>query len=926
VLVSECGVAKQLRVHILARELDVDSKDILAKCRAEGIVLTGHMAAVSVGLAESIREWFSTGADITSVEEAAPVDLAKVRKPRRRSKEAKGAAEEESAVATLVVEPVAPPDAEPRPMVAEAAPAEILVAPEGPAPTPTPVDAAPVRLVEPPAEEEAPPERAVAAAEVETPPGAGEAPPPLAPDPDLEARPAAVHRPEPAPPRRAPIRPAGPQVVPRPAALQGPRVVRIESPEPLRAPRPRPGPAPPMVATASPAAAPDARGRTRRVGEEDKDSAKSRSRSPRRHGGTAEVVERVREWRDQDLLDRKERLASATGHGLRDRRAAERRRQLSTAAAAVHPGRKATVEIVAPILLKNFCEAVSTKFNVIYAKLLEHTGKLYTLNQTIDADTAELLALDLGVALKIVKAKTALEKLEEEFTIRERPHLQRRPPVVAMLGHVDHGKTSLLDAIRNTQVAAGEAGGITQRIGAYRIDRGNWHVTFLDTPGHEAFTAMRARGADLTDVVVLVVAADDGVMPQTVEALNHARAAGVQIVVALNKIDLPHDINRLYAQLSEHDLAPSEWGGNTDVIKTSAAKGIGIDELIAHLSTLSDLLDLQADPTVPARATVIEAQMREGRGAVAQVLVREGTLLPGQIVVCGASAGRIRVLTDDAGARVQEAGPGTPVEVGGLDELPRAGDTLYVVDDLTRAKEIAAEVRQRRREESLQTLRKPQTLEDLLRGGEEGEVRELPVVIKADGQASVDALRTKLGEFPADKARLRVLHAAVGAVSEADVVLAQTTGAAIFGFNVVSEDRARQLADQVGVQIRQYRVIYEMLDDIQKALEGLLEPLRREETRGKAEVRQVFNISRVGTVAGCMVVDGAIARSHKLRLVRDGRIVLEGAAVGSLRRVKDDAREVRAGLECGIKLEGFDDVKPGDVIEAYEIVEVAQRL
>lgn len=895
-------MAKQLRVHTLAKELSVSSKDIIEKCRAEGIELPNHMAAISIGLAESIREWFSVGADVTSVEAAAPVDLKKVRKPRARPKLA---AEPLSEGPTVVAEPPASETAAP-------APAPPLPAIETPAPPPaqpavveSEPSVAPVEPVLPAAAEPEPTQRAE------------------------PVRPAAA-RPAPAPPRtspepaREPVRPAGPQLVPRPAELQGPRVVRIEAPEPVRLPRPRPAPMAPMMPAAGPS--PESRVRGKRKAEEDREAAKTRARSPRRQGTNVDVVERMVEWRDQDVIERKERLASATGHGLRDRRAAERRR-LQTPQPATAPGRREEVEITTPITLQEFCAVVGVRFPVVLARLMEHTGKMYTINQAIGTEEAELVALDLGITLKIRRSKSALEKLEEEYAQRERRNLKPRPPIVAMLGHVDHGKTSLLDAIRSTKVAAGEAGGITQRIGAYRIQRGNWDVTFIDTPGHEAFTAMRARGAHLTDVVVLVVAADDGIMPQTVEAINHARAAGVQIVVALNKIDLPGvDVNRVYGQLAEHELTPTEWGGNTDVIKTSATTGKGIDELIAHLSTLSDLLDLKADPDVPAQATVIEAMMLGGLGSVAQVLVREGTLRQGQFIVCGAGAGRVRSLINDQGRRLKEAGPGSPVLVGGLDELPLAGDRLYVVDDLSTAKEIAAEVARRRREESLLELRKPQTLEDLLQAGQKNEVPELNLIVRADGQAAVESLRAKLQEFPSDKARLRILHAGVGAISEADVMLAHTSRAVIVGYTVVADDRARQLADQLGVQIRQYRIIYEIVDDVQKALEGLLAPEQKIELRGKAEVRQVFNVSKIGTIAGCYVVDGTIHRGHSVRLVRDGRLVVERAAIGSLKRFKDDAREVRAGLECGIKIAGFDDVKPGDVIESLEVVQIAQRL
>ncbi len=920
-------MAKQLRVHTLAKELCVSSKDILEKCRAEGIELQSHNSTVSVGLAESIREWFSGGEDVTSVEEAARVDLTKVRKPRKRasSKPADAAATEtETAVEQAPAPPPESAVASPAPSEApvsppEVAPVEITVAP-APAPAVSPAPPVPVDVPQvPPSPEPIP----IAARAPDSP--VVPEPSPLPPrGPGIIDRPAAP----PTPPE--PIRPAGPQLVPRPAELKGPRLVRIEAPEPVRIPRPRPVPAEPVIPAGGGPPGPGVagRGRGRRPPEEERELVRSKGRSPRRHGSGVDVFERVREWRDQDLLERKERLASATGHGLRDRRVAERRRQsAASAGAAVQPARRNEVEIVVPVSVKDLCAALGAPFNVVSAKLLEHTGQLFTINQFLDADQAEMVALDLGISLRVVKPQTELEKLEAEFAARPRTNLMPRPPVVAMLGHVDHGKTSLLDAIRKTRVAAGEAGGITQHVGAYRLTRGGWDVTFLDTPGHEAFTAMRARGANLTDVVVLVVAADDGVMPQTIEAINHARAAGVPIVVALNKVDLPGvDFNRLYAQLAEQDLTPTEWGGNTDVIRTSAVRGEGIDDLVAHLSTLSELLDLKADPSVPARATVIEAQIAEGRGVVAQVLVHEGTLRAGQVIVCGEGFGRVRSLLDDSGRRIREATPGTPVEVGGLDVLPRPGDRLYVVEDLSRAKRIAEEVRAARRAEALVAVRKPQTLEDLLRGDERGEVPELNVIIKADGQASVDALRSKLQAFPADKARLRLLHSGVGAISEADVMLAQTSRAVIFGFWVTAEERARQLAEQVGVEIRLYRVIYEIIEDMQKALEGLLAPLRREEVRGRAEVLQIFNIAKVGTVAGCAVRDGVLSRSNRVRLIRDGRIVMENLALASLRRFKEDAREVRAGLECGIKLEAYDDLKPGDVLEAYEVVEVAQRL
>jgi translation initiation factor IF-2 len=918
----------------LAKELGIPSKVLIEKCHAEGIELKNHMAAISVGLAESIREWFSAGADVTSVEVGERVDVEALRERHPKP-------------AVAEVEPPPEPDAEAKPEqerpqrapqrvevdthregfeaeeeVRPAAVGTAVAEPEATEPEvglAEPTEAGGVEVA--PAEQTGVP--------VET--GAGQ----LAAKDDLAgdgADVAAPGEPEaeegPAAPAE-PVQPAGPQVVPKPAELKGPRVLRVEAPEPERHPRPRPAVArePGVAGPGSPETAAPRRGRGKgkRPGEEE--SLRGRSRSPRRHGGRSDVDARVREWRDQDLLERRERLASVTGHGLRDRRAAERRRQ-ATSTRQPMPARREPVSITTPITLKDFSAASGVPFNVLFKKLVEHTGRMWTMNQSIDSEQAELLALELGLQLNIEQAKTAFERLRDEFEQRERPALESRPPVVAMLGHVDHGKTSLLDAIRRTRVAAGEAGGITQHIGAYRIKREGWDVTFVDTPGHEAFTAMRARGADLTDVVVLVVAADDGVMPQTVEAISHAKAAGVPIVVALNKIDIPGvDLNRVYSQLSEQGLTPSEWGGETDVIKTSATSGEGIDDLIAHLSTLSELMELRSDPTVPASGMVIEAQMLEGQGVVARVLVREGTMQPGQVIVCGPGSGRIRALLDDRGKAIKRATPGTPVTISGLDQMPAAGDRVYEVGNLVQAKEIASEVQQQRREQALETTApKPRTLEALLKSGSEAEIPDLSVIVKADTQGSIETLKQQLTGFPTEKARLVLLHGAVGAVTEADVNLAKASGALVIGFHVIAEDRARALAEQLGVEVRLYRVIYEILDDVQKALAGLLEPEQKEEIRGQVEVRQIFNVSRVGTIAGCYVNDGIVNRNHRVRLVRDGVVVVEGAGIGSLKRFKDDAREVRAGLECGIKIDGFDDVKPGDVIQAYELVEVAQEL
>jgi translation initiation factor IF-2 len=628
-------------------------------------------------------------------------------------------------------------------------------------------------------------------------------------------------------------------------------------------------------------------------------------------------------------LEREERLKQASGRGIHARRAQESR---AGGPRPVSTERKRKVQIEEPIQMRAFCEATGLPFQQVAGKLMRDHKVLTNITMTLSAELAELLALDFGLELEVIKARTAMERLREEFQQRPREHLEPRPPVVTILGHVDHGKTSILDQIRKSRVAKGEAGGITQHIGAYRFDKDGVHVTFLDTPGHEAFTAMRARGANLTDIVVLVVAADDGVMPQTLESINHAKAAGVPIVVALNKIDLPGvDVNRVYGQLSEHGLVPVEWGGDTEVVRTSAVTGEGLDKLLEFLSTFSELLELKADTSLPATGTVIEAEMKEGVGAVARVLVREGILSLGKIIVCGPGFGRVRMMTDDRGRRLKQATPGTPAEIAGMDEVPQAGDSFFVVDSLPKAKDIAEEIRAERRQESLFKFAKPKDIVALLQRRDQEEIPVLRLIIRADTHGSVDALQQALMDLPSEQVKLHILQASVGGITEGDVLLAEASDAVIIGFYVVADSKAAALAAQAGVDIRLHNVIYQVIDEIRQALEGMLAPESRLEVRGKAEVRDVFNISRVGTVAGCYVVDGLVARPHKVRVIRDNVVVFprdEGrhAEMASLRRFKDDVREVRSGYECGIKIDGFDDVKPGDVIEAYEVVEVPGKL
>ncbi len=560
-------------------------------------------------------------------------------------------------------------------------------------------------------------------------------------------------------------------------------------------------------------------------------------------------------------------------------------------------------------------------------KMLMKNGVMATINQVIDADTAELIVTEFGHKVKRVSEADVEEGIEG---LADRPEdLVPRPPVVTVMGHVDHGKTSLLDALRHANVAAGEAGGITQHIGAYRVDIGTgMPVTFIDTPGHAAFTAMRARGASVTDIVVLVVAADDGVMPQTIEAIRHAKAAKVPIVVAINKIDKPEaNPDRVKQELLSHEVVVEEFGGDVLAVPVSAVKKIGLDKLIEAIQLQAELLNLKANPNREASGTVIEAKLDRGRGPVCTVLVQNGTLEDGDIVIAGAQWGRVRALVDDRGRTVERAGPSMPVEVLGLDGVPEPGDRLQVVESEKRARDIA-EYRQRKKREQQQLAAgavKPTSLEEMFKGIKEGTVKELPVVVKSDVHGSLEAITAGLEKLNTKEVAVRVLHGGVGAITESDVILAQASKAVILGFNVRANAPARELAKRAGIEIRYYSIIYELLDEVKGLLSGMLAPEEKEVVLGRAEIREVFNITKVGKVAGCMVTEGVIKRGARARLLRDDVVVFEGV-LGSLKRFKEDVREVKEGFECGMSIEGYGDIRQGDVIEVFEVQEVARTL
>jgi translation initiation factor IF-2 len=556
-------------------------------------------------------------------------------------------------------------------------------------------------------------------------------------------------------------------------------------------------------------------------------------------------------------------------------------------------------------------------------KVLLGLGEMVTVTQSMSDDAVQLVGEEIGVPVEIVEPEVE-EVLEETAAeaVEDEAMLAPRPPVVTVMGHVDHGKTSILDAIRRTNVVSGEAGGITQHIGAYQVRQDSREVTFIDTPGHEAFTQMRARGAQVTDVVVLVVAADDGVKPQTVEAIDHARAAGVPIVVAVNKIDKPEaDPTRVRQQLSDYGLMPDEWGGDTVYVDVSAKQRTNLDSLVEMILLTADVqLDLRANPNTSARGHVIEAHYAKGRGAVATVLVKRGTLEQGDAVLAGVAWGRVRAMRDERGRTLRKAVPGQPVQVDGWQSLPEAGDEFRALADEKEARRIATERAQHRREAELVEQRKL-SLTQLLQATAEGEVPELNLLLKADTQGSVEALSDQLAKLDQSVVVLNVLRAGVGAISENDITLAQASNALVIGFNVVPSAQARALAQEAGVDVRTYRVIYQAVQDIENAARGLVGPEVREVPLGQAEVRETFRIPRVGVVAGCYVTDGVIRRNANVRLVRDGAVVYE-TKVASLKRFKEDVREVATNFECGIGLEGFQDVKVGDVIQAFETQEV----
>jgi translation initiation factor IF-2 len=964
-----------VRIYELAHEFDLSTKEVLDAARQAGLSVKSHSSTIEDYEADLVRRHLSGGAEDETDEEpvaatpAAPPapppppvpevnpdeQLARARsthvalqirsrmKPKAAGVKLSVSSQPPAAVAEASEGAVAeaPPPVE---TVAPVESPEIVVVPPA-----VEVQAAPPPAVETPAAPPAAPVEAVAAAPVAPAAPAAEAPPAAA----ASATPAA-----PTEETRRIIRPVrrppGPKLAPRPKA--GPKLAQKPRPHPqaVKTPAAPPGPHPQAVGVGvtkkKETPARPGRGRPKPAGvtpapppptEEAGAEVKGRRKSTKRGAAEEEAEgirkahafrrrERIRKREDMEEMTPAEHLAAGSMIANERTRVSRTGRTLITRPArpqarpAAEGPKKAVVEF--PITVKSLSAALGIKASEIIMKLMGK-GVMATINDALTEEQSLEIALERGMELEVQREQGPAEILKGLDTQADAPEaLRPRSPVVVFMGHVDHGKTSLMDTIRKTHVAEGEAGGITQHIGAYRVHVGDRWITFLDTPGHAAFTAMRARGARVTDVAVLVVAADDGVMPQTEEAINHAKAAGVPIVVALNKCDLPQaNPQRVKQQLIQYGLQPEEWGGKTICIETSAVTGKNVDQLLESLLLEAEMRELRANPERPALGTVIEAQMTEGFGPQATLLVQNGTLKNGNVVVAGTAYGRIRALTDENGHPMKDAGPSVPVRVAGLTSVPQAGDRFYVLKTISMAKTTAEERERRLRETALVESRQPRTLEAVFEQMGRAEIRELPIVLKADVQGSVQALRENLEKITHAEVRVHVIHSAVGGISESDVLLADASNAVIIGFNVATDPEARLLAETRGVDVRLYQIIYDATDDVRKALEGLLTPQKQERRLGECNIVQTFKISRVGTVAGCMVSDGIINRNARIRVIRDG-VVIHTGALQSLKRIKDDVREVRAGQDCGLHLQGYDDIKVGDRLEAFETVTVARTL
>ncbi len=891
------------RVHLLAKDLGIEPKDLLAHLEKMGIKGKKSQSSLEDDEAARIRAALATPAkpQVHVGEEKVVADRVVTAEDQSLGEiQAREKIVERRVRANVIRRRTSRVE-----VISQGIPAK-AESPEVPVEIETPLET--VSIVSPPAEVELPPEPAREEPPVEeaTPVEAKAAEAvPIPPSVEPEERVA------PAVEKAAPV----PEEAPRGARVLGridlKRTTRVPAPPPLVPLRPvavQPGR--PLIDKEKAARVVPVPGKEVAVPVEEAGKPSKAVRHKKR------IVKK------QDMLESRERELRS-GRFPKKKRALPGKEQKKTEI-TVPKASKRVIKMSEVISVGDLARIMGVKAGEVIKKLMG-LGMMATINQILDVDTATLVASEFdhqveNVAFDVESALEVEHQVEESET-----SLQPRPPVVTIMGHVDHGKTSLLDAIRSTNVTAQEAGGITQHIGAYHVQVDGRGVTFLDTPGHEAFTAMRARGAKVTDIVVLVVAADDGVMPQTVEAINHARAAEVPIIVAINKIDKPDaNMERVKRGLSEHGLMSEEWGGDATFVPVSAKTKEGIPHLLEMLLLQADILELKANPDKLARGTIIEAKLDRGRGPVATVLVQEGTLRVGDSFVCGVFHGRVRAMIDDKGQKIEVAPPASPVEILGFQGVPQAGDSFVALTDEAKARQVAEYRHGKQRESELVKTSKI-SLEDLYNQIKAGDVKELRVVLKADVHGSVEALTEAMNRLSNDEVKLRVIHGSVGGITESDVLLAAASNAIVIGFNVRPEVKGATLAAQEGVDVRLYTVIYEAIADLGAAMEGMLEPTYKEQIHGRVEVREVFNIQGVGTVAGCSVTDGKIQRSSLIRLLRDQVVVHEGK-LASIKRFKEDVREVSAGYECGLALEGFQDIKKGDVIEAYERAPVIRRI
>jgi translation initiation factor IF-2 len=894
-------MSKKKRVYEIAKEEGLPSANVLQRLQRGGLDVKTASSTVEVDWALHILSPNRNPRPEGEIPKAPP----RKKKPAKKKAEDAPAADAAPEAAAPAAEPApAPPAEEPAPAPTAEEPADTA---EEPAPAPTAEEHVPApKAEEPPAEAAAPEAPAPEAP-------APEAPAPEAPAPEAEPVPAPTAE-EPAPAPTAEETPkAGESEAPKKTEE---RIPPKRAPEKIVLPPPRRD-SPPPPAPSGPSGGYGAGPGSGHPG----DRGRSGTLPPRGTGGIGRPGGGRGRKRRVVIDAQAGRRQGGGGRDRRDKRGGGKDHSEQQAQPQINPADMPPADIRSGATVKDVAEGLGIPTAQII-KFMMGMGELVTITQSLSDDAIELIAADVERKVNIIHAE---EEPDLEVTVEDDPaDLVARAPVVTVMGHVDHGKTSLLDAIRRTEVAAGEAGGITQHIGAYQVHHNDREVTFLDTPGHEAFTAMRARGARITDVAVIVVAADDGVMPQTIEAIDHAKAAEVPFVVAVNKIDKENaNPEKVKQELSTHEVIPTDWGGGTEFVNVSAQRGDGLEDLLETVLLVADAdADPKANPSAEASGTVVESRLDPGRGPVCTLLVQRGTMRVGDILVVGETFGRVRAMLDYNGEPLSEATPAVPVEILGLDGVPDAGEKFRVVENERLARQIASTRSQRLRSEELAN-RRPVSLEDLFARIQEGGLKELNIIIKGDVQGSVGALEDALNKVEQTEVRLRIIHTGVGAVTESDVMLAAASEAIVIGFNVRPRPEAKVLAEREGVDIRTYRVIYRAIEDVRDALVGMLEPDIVEEPLGSLEVRATFKASRLGTIAGCYVTEGTVRRGADCRLVRDGTVVHAGR-IGSLRRIDDDVREVQQGFECGVLLEDYNDVKEGDEIEVFELKEVAR--